>query len=369
MKQYSAPSAPSALSAPNIHARMRVIAATLIFLGVAGFAQAQLSYRLEKVVTIASSNTGWDYLSLDEKRGHMFIAHRKDGLHVYDVKSGKFIKTLRGSQDANTSALAPEFDLGLAGTTDGHVVVFRLSNLKTLSRFKSETDGFDGATFDPVSKRFIMVGETDVEKKTTPLLFFDGKSGKPLGSVTVESVKVDAPRADGAGNIFMPLRDQGSVVKVDAKAMQVVTTFALKDCMKPASLEVDSANQRIFVGCRGAGSSEPALAVLEAVSGRQIARLPIGRGVDEVMYDASRKMVVTANGEDANLTVIEQKSADQYRVAETVGTRPMARTGVLAEKTGKIYLVNAQYIYKHSDDKKAEPTFVPNTFSVLTYSR
>ena len=327
------------------------------------------SYRLEKVVTIPSGDSGWDYNSLDQKRGHMFIAHRKFGLHVYDVKTGKVIKTMENSTGTNTSALAAEFDTGIAGTTDGYVILFRMSTLKVLSRYKSTTEGFDGATFDPVTQRFAMVGEGNEETKHTPVLFFDAKSGKPVGSVELESLKVDAPRPDELGNIFLPLRDKATVVKIDAKAMQVAATYPLTDCMTPASLETDNVNKRIFVGCRGKGASTPALAVLDAESGAQLAKLPIGRGVDEVMYDKKAGLIVTANGEDGSMTVIKQNSPGEYRLSETIGTRPMARTGVLDEETGKIYLVNAQYVNKYVDGKAPETTFVPNTFSVLTFSR
>jgi len=327
------------------------------------------SYHLEKQVTIKSSDTGWDYNSLDQARGRMFIAHRKDGLHVYDIGQGRVIKTLEQSAGANTSALATEFDVGLAGTTDGHVVVFQISSLKTLSRFKSDTEGFDGATFDKVSRRFAMVGETDDVDKTTPVLFFDGTNGKPIGSVMIDSTKVDAPRSDGAGNIVMPLRDKAKVVKVDARAMKVVATFSLNDCLQPAALETDQSGQRIFVGCRGQGASPPGLAVLDATSGKQLTRLPIGRGVDEVMYDEKAHLIVTANGEDGSMTVIQETTADTYRITETVGTQPMARTGVMDTGTGKIYLVTAQYIIKYEEGLAPTTRFLPNTFSILTYTR
>lgn len=354
----------------NLRPSLLTFGAALTLLAAAQCrAEAAPPYRLEKVVTLASSDTGWDYNSYDQQRGRMFIAHRKDGLHVYDVKSAKVIKTLQRSENANTSALAPEFGLGMAGTTDGHVVLFSLSTLKTLSRYKSTTDGFDGATFDEVSKRFAMVGEADEEKKTTPVLFFDGKTGKPAGSVVVDSVKVDAPRPDGNGNIFLPLRDKAMVAKIDINSMKVVATMTLNDCMKPASLDLDNANKRVFVGCRGNGASMPVLVVLDAVSGQQIAKLPIGRGVDEVMYDARKKSIITANGEDGSMSVIQQRSADDYRLSETIGTRPMARTGVLDDKTGKIYLVNAQYVNQYAEGNESTTLFIPNTFSILTYSR
>jgi hypothetical protein len=358
----------------NRHVHERALGAML--LGGACFfgawpAQAADSYHLEKAVTIPGGDSGWDYNSLDQGHDHIFIAHRKEGLHVYDIKSGKVIRTLAQSAGANTSALAPEFDLGIAGTTDGHIVVFKLSTLKTVARYKSDTDGFDGATYDPVSKRFAAVGEADEEKKQTPVLFFDARTGKPAGSVVVDSAKVDAPRADGQGNIWMPLRDRAALVRVDVKAMQVAATVPLKDgCRKPSALELDNADRRIYVGCRGDGKAAPRLQVVDAASGKEIAAVPIGHGVDEVMYDARNRLVMTANGEDGNLSVIRKQSPDQFQPVETVSTRPLARTGVLDERSGKIYLVNARLMKTgHGGDDEDSKHFVPNTFSVLTYAK
>lgn len=357
----------------NLHARIRAIGAVLLagaWAFGAGPAWAADSYHLEKVVTIPGGDSGWDYNSLDTRHDRLFIAHRKEGLHVYDIKSGKVIRTLAQSAGANTSALAPEFDLGIAGTTDGHVVVFKLSTLQTVARYKSDTDGFDGATYDPVSKRFAAVGEADDEKKQTPVLFFDARTGKPVGSVVVDSAKVDAPRADGQGNIWMPLRDRTALVRVDVKDMRVAATVALESgCRKPAALDMDKLDHRIYVGCRGDDKSAPRLQVVDAVSGKETASVPIGRGVDEVMYDARSGLVMTANGEDGSLSVIRKQSADRFQPIETVGTRPMARTGVLDERSGKIYLVNAQYVKSGLGGGEDATHFLPNTFSVLTYAK
>lgn len=332
-------------------------------------AAEEATYRLEKVVTIKSSNTGWDYNALDARRGHLFIAHREDGLHVYDTRAGKMIKTLNQSKGTNTSALALEFDMGIAGTTEGDVILFHPSTLKTIRRAASGTGGFDGATYDPVSQRFAMVGEADEQAGTTPVLFYDARTGKEVGSVVLHSNKVDAPRPDGKGNIYLPLRDRAMVARIDTRALAQAGNLALGECLQPSSLDVDMVHQRLFVGCRGKGAATPQLVVLDAQAGRQIATLPIGRGVDEVMYDPKTATILTANGQDANMTVIAQAGPDQYRVVQTVGTRPMARTGVLDEATGKVFLVNAQYVESYNEAGEATTRFLPNTFSVLTYSR
>jgi hypothetical protein len=336
-----------------------------------GAAAAAPTFHLEKVVTIPGGDSGWDYPSLDARRNRMFIAHRNEGLHVYDIKSGKVIRTLAQSAGANTSALAPEFDLGIVGTRDGHVVVFRLSTLATLARYKSTTDSFDGAAYDPVSKRFAIVGEADEDKKQTPVLLFDARTGQPAGSVVIDSVKVDAPRADHQGNVWMPLRDRAALARVDVRAMRLAATVPLEaGCRKPAALELDRPDRRIYVGCRGDEQTAPRLLVVDADTVATVASVPIGRGVDEVMYDARHRQIMTANGEDGSLSVIGKLSADRYQPVETIGTRPLARTGVLDERTGKIYLVNAQYYKRAGDDGDEDSLhFVPNTFSVLTYTR
>ncbi|GAB3461138.1 hypothetical protein GCM10027321_21390 [Massilia terrae] len=351
-----------------IHHRLAGAALILCTSASASAADAP-GYHLEKVVTIKSSDTGWDYNALDAQRGHLFIAHRADGLHVYDTRAGKMIKTLKHSEDTNTAALALEFDLGIAGTTEGDVILFRPSSLKTIKRFKSSTGGFDGATYDPASRRFAMVGEADTDKGTTPVLFFDARTGQQVGEVVLHSIKVDAPRPDGQGNIYLPLRDRALVARIDARALKEAGELKLGTCLQPSSLDLDLANQRLFVGCRGKDKVAPQLAVLDARDGRAIASLPIGRGVDEVMYDAKSATILTANGQEATMSVIAQDSPEKYRLAQTIGTRPMARTGVLDEATGKVFLVNAQYVESYNDAGEASTRFLPNTFSVLTYAR
>jgi hypothetical protein len=337
--------------------------------GCAAAAAAPGDYHLVKAVTLPGGDTGWDYNALDPSSGRLFIAHRKAGLHVYDTRSGRFLKTLAQSENTNTSALAPEFDLGIAGTTDGEVVVFRLSSLQTLRRYKSSTEGFDGATFDAVSERFAAVGEADEEHQRTPVLFFEGRTGAALGSLLIDSAKVDAPRADGRGGAFMPLRDRNALVQIDLRRMAVLRQLPLTGCIRPAALEIDRETQRLFVGCRGGDGSAPMLAVLDAGSGAQLALVPIGRGVDEVMFDRSSGQIISANGDDGSLTVIGRNAAGSYEVQATVGTRPRARTGVLDEKSGRIFLVTAEYVDHYVDGKPVEPSYRPHSFTVLTYAK
>ncbi len=353
--------------------KLRLLSIALGAVALSGALRAQGSpetYHLEKAVTIPGSATGWDYHTLDQARGRIFIAHRGDGLQVYDIKAAAFVTTLTDSKGTNTAALAPEFDLGIAGTTDGDIIVFTPSTLKTVKRYKSTTDGFDGAVYEPLSKRFVLVGEADEKARRTPVLFFDARTGEPAGTLMLDSAKVDAPRADGRGHIFLPLRDRNAVATLDAALTPKVSAMLpLHGCVRPAALELDRATQRIFVGCRGDAKSAPELAVLDAGTGKQIATLPIGHGVDEVLFDAKAQAIISANGDEGSMTVIRRLPQERYRVTATIGTRPRARTGVIDADTGKIYLVTAEYIDTYPEGKEVETAYRPDTFTVLTYAR
>jgi hypothetical protein len=325
-------------------------------------------YKLERAAALPSTDTGWDYSSLDEKRGNMFIGHRKDGIQVFDVRRGVPVKTLKESTGANATSVAPEFDIGIAGTTDGDVVVFQLSTLQTLKRYKSTTEGFDGASYEPFSKRFMMIGTPAKGSQVTPVMFFDAKTGEPAGSIDVQSEKIDPARSDAAGHVFLPLRDKSAVARIDVRNMKVDATWPMRECLTPSSLAVDPANQRVFVACRGTDAVAPAMAVLDSNTGAQIAKLPIGRGTDDMFFDGPRKTIVVVNG-DSSMTVISQRSADDYALALSVSTRPTARSGAYDYASGRIHLSSAETVTRFDNAGKPKTTFLPNTFRVLTYGR
>ena len=51
-------------------------------------------WRVEKVTPIESKSSAWDYLTYDAAANRLFIGHRKEGLQIFDVASGKVVKVL-----------------------------------------------------------------------------------------------------------------------------------------------------------------------------------------------------------------------------------------------------------------------------------
>jgi hypothetical protein len=244
--------------------------------------------------------------------------------------------------------------------------VFTLSTLETIDRIKFGADG-DAAIYEPVSRQLVFtMGDSKA------IAFLDARTGGVLGKLPMQSAKLDGAVADGAGRIFIALRDRNSLARIDVRQRRMTAEWKVRGCEEPTGLALDRAHARLFIGCRGAN---PVLAVMDARTGRVVAVQPIGRGNDGVVYDSVMHQVITSNGVDADLVIYDQTDADSYRLAEATTTRPYARTMAFDPSTSRIYLVTAEGtvdVAKKVNSKVAP--FYPNryfddTFTLLTYSR
>ena len=323
-------------------------------------------YHLGSAVTLPGKAPGWDYLTYDAARSHLFIGRRHDGVTVFDVATHKVVATVAGTEGANKAILVPRLDRGFSVNADGTSTEFVLSSLKTIRHIRFGQDA-DAGSYEPVTGQlFFTMGDS------RKVAFVDARSGKLAATLPLDSGHIEASAPDGHGNIFVAERDRDAVLRIDAHTHAVTASWSTAPCHQPTGLDYDADDQRLFVGCRG---DRPVLAVLNAANGALVTALPIGRGNDGVAYDPSTHLVYTANGIDGNLVVIKQKDADRYQLDQAITTRPMARTLALDPARDRVYLVAAQGgVDPARKVDTAVAPFYPNfyfdqTFTVLTYQK
>jgi len=332
----------------------------------AGAAVAAPFYQLESVLTIKSPTLpNWDYLTYDTSHDYLYIARREDGVLIYDAKAKKIIGSIDNTKGGNATTLVPEFDRAFVTNLDGSLTVVQLSTLKSLERVRFGKDA-DNAFYDPVTKQ-LLVTMGDSKKAA----FLDAKTGKLLATLDFDSEKLEGTVADGAGNMYMALRDRNKVVRIDMKQRKVTAEWSPESCVLPNGTAFDRQNQRLFVSCRG---NEPILAVIDVATGKTIAKPTIGRGNDVVLFDAEAHRIYTSNGFDGTLVIIDQVDANTYKLSQAATTRPYARTMALDPKSKKVYLVTAEGTVDPAKKWKTEiSAFYPNTyfadtFTLLTYA-
>jgi hypothetical protein len=319
-------------------------------------------------VTLSGGEPDWDYLRLDQPTGRLFIARHDDGLTVFDINKQRKIGSVSGGVGANGPLTLPEFNRGYVAMTDGSALIFDLTSLTKIAQVKLDPQGgeMNGSIYDPATRHVLVA--TGRRPKTSSWYIFDAPTGRLLGRRDFDATKMDDAVPDGKGMVYAPVRDQNIILKLRSADLAEVGRFTLGACQQPSAVEYREDADRLLVACRG---DKPVFEALDPATGRIVATIPIGHGVDGMVIDQARHRIVTSNGIDAGLSVIGYSGPDQYRLLGSVGTEPMARTMQIDRETGRLFLVTADYTLPAggtNDEEKTQPYFHPGTFRVLTYT-
>ena len=140
--------------------------------------------------------------------------------------------------------------------------------------------------------------------------------------------------------------------------------YAIPDCESPHGIAIDPVTNRVFTSC-----SNSKLFVLDAGTGKIVASFDIGKGSDAVQFDAKHKLVYSSNGE-GTLSVIAEKSADDFAMLGNVPTQRGARTMAVDPDTGRVFVVTADI--DHIDPPKTaggrpHVTYKPGSLKLFFY--
>jgi DNA-binding beta-propeller fold protein YncE len=338
-----------------------------LFLVVTSTLAAAGAYHVIKRIPI-SGDSGWDYITADSEGRRLYVPHGTEVV-VLDLDSGEIVGRISGLKDVHGVAIAREFGHGFISATDpGSVTMF---DLKTRAVLNKERVGDDpnGIIYDPLTK---LVFSADRGSKR--LTAIDAKTGKIAGTVENLGGRTEHLAADGAGHVFLNMQDVGKLHKLDVRTFKIVETWDLTPtCAQPSSMDMDTAHNRIFIGCRGGGASQPPaptlLAVVDGATGKMVATQPIGPGVDALEFDAAKGLIyVSTGGGDGALSIFHEDSPDKYSLVQNVKTLPGARTMALDHKTGTVYLPVADMGPAPTptvENPRPRRRMVPGSFSVL----
>ena len=291
------------------------MARTLVLAGCIALASTALAFdgwRLESTTIIDSEPSAWDYLTLDASGGRLFIGHRKAGLQVYDIAGRKIVATIAqtASASSNGATLMPEFDLGISNNEDGSITPFSLSTLQVREPIKLAAE-LDTSHYDPVTRRILV--NVAPGKEGSELVVLQAPGLEKIGTVKVRTRKPEHAEADGSGFLYMATRDLDTVVKIDMKTLSVVAEWPAPGCGQTNSLALDTANRRIFLGCRGNAQTKPAFAVMNMETGTVIYTSEVGGGNDGIAYDAQTQRLyrISEHRPNAHVTIRKRSRGHQ----------------------------------------------------------
>ncbi len=336
--------------------KLLLISIFLIYGSVSINAQPEKSmYSIVKTIHLPG-NGGWDYLSIDESTGRLFISHGAV-VQVVDTKTGEFVGTIPNTPGVHGIAFAPDLNKGFISVgKDTSVTVFNLKTLEFVARIKVTGNNPDAIMFDPFSQKVFTFNGRGSNSTV-----IDAKTNKVVGTIPFEG-KPEFAVSDEKGKIYVNIEDKSIISVINVTTLKVEQSWSIAPGEEPSGLAFDKVTNRLFSVC-----SNKLIVIVDSQNGKIITTLPIGDGCDGVKFDPEFKRVYASNGE-GTLTIIQEEGANTFKVLENLQTQCGARTLAVDVKTHHVFLPTAEYLPAPEPTKEnphPRRANKPDTFVVL----
>lgn len=319
--------------------------------------RAEGPYHVETKWAIGGDG-GWDYLAVDPQSGLLYIT-RGNHVMVVDTTSGKAVADITGLKGTHGVAFDTNGKDGYISDGASNAVAVFDRKTNTIKQTIAAGTNPDGILFEPATHT---VWAFNGRSKNATVI--DANTKQVVATVPLPG-KPEFPVADGKGSIFVNIEDKNEILHLDAKTHSPLAEWPI-GCDSPSGHAIDVANNRLFAVCDGKKMS-----VVDASSGKVVATPEIGEGPDAAAFDPAGRNAFSSNGE-GTLTVVHQDSPNAYSVLQNVPTQRSARTMALDPKTGKIYLVAAEFGPRPAatpENPHPRPPIEPGSFVVIVVSK
>ena len=259
---------------------------------------------------------GWDILTIDSGATRLFLSHTAKVV-VVDLDKNTVVGEIGDTPGVHALVAVPELQRGFSSNgKESKSSVVDLKTLNTISKIDT------GANPDAI---------------------------------------VYEPRR---GEVYIFNHTGNSATVIDATKHEVIARWSLAPGEEPSGIALDARHHRLFAGCHN-----KMMVMLDTETGKVIATVPIGAGVDGCAFDDATQLAFASCGEGTT-TIAKEETPDKLTVVQTLKTERGARTMALDPKTHRIYLPSAQFQPPPSPPpgaSPARPTIVPNTLKLLVY--
>lgn len=281
---------------------------------------------LTQSIPLPGVHGAFNHSAADGPRHRVYVcASAQQTVEVVDTKTGQILKSIPGEKPSAVAYVA-DYDL-LCVSRGAHVCLYDAESFNLIDTLDLPASA-DELRYDRRTRRLLVglmtaphegIGFIDLNRRE---LVKEIACSHPQGFVpdpTDDRVFVCSP--------------QENAISVLARGHPSVLTWALASAKSCFAVDLDAANQRLFVGCR----SPAKLLVLNSATGAEIAVLPIGKDTDDLGYDPIHRQIDVFCG-SGEISVIRQVDADHYQPLDAVVTSPGARNGGVIPERGQCYV-------------------------------
>jgi YVTN family beta-propeller protein len=235
---------------------------------------------------------------------------------------------------------------------EDRAAVVDLKTLQILSKLPTGGNP-DVAIYEPGQKEFY-----SFNGRGQSATVIDAKSAQVVATIPLGGKPEFAQADAAAGLVFVNLEDKNEVAVIDVKTRAVIHRWPIAPGEAASGLALDAAHHRLFLGC-----DNHLLAMLDSTSGKVLATVPLGEGVDGCAFDPATQLVFGSCGDGA--TTIAREDGDTLTPVQLLKTEKGARTMAIDPATHKIYLPSAKFEAPAPGQKRGK--MIPGTFKIMVF--
>ncbi len=283
----------------------------------------------------ASVKGRFDHLGVDIAGNRLFVvAEEAQQVLVFDLGAGEFIRAIKIE---HPHAVLYREDLSRIYITEEEKGVLNIYDGKTYDPLKTvplKVDA-DSIGYDPATHYlYIDNGGDNAHEKFTMLSVVDTTAATKLADIKIDGDTLEAMALEKSGDrLYLNNPAKNEVEVIDRKTNKVATTWPVKMGKGNATMALDESVHRLFVGCRSG-----AIVVFDSQAGKELQALPVGKGVDDLMFDPATKRIYATSGGAGAVDVYKENDPDHYESLGHIPSGPGAKTGLLVPQLARLFV-------------------------------
>jgi YVTN family beta-propeller protein len=318
---------------------------------------AQEDYKFLNEIPIGGEG-GWDIVTIDSAAPRLYLSHATK-IIVVDLAQNAIAGEIADTPGVHGFVAVPELQRGFS--SNGKEAKSSVVDLKALSTISKADTGEnpDALIYEPRRGEVYIFNHTG--KSATVI---NAKTATVVATIPLEGSPEFAVADSATERVYCNLEDKSEVAVIDTAKHEVTARWPLSPGEEPTGIACDAAHHRLFVTCHN-----KMMEMLDSTTGKVLATVPIGAGVDGCAFDDATQLAFASCGE-GTATIAKEETPEKLTVVQTLQTERGARTIALDPKTHRIYLPTAQFEPAPSPSpgaSPARPKIIPNTLKLLVY--
>ena len=288
----------------------------------------EAALQLRQTIPLPGVEGRIDHLAIDTAGERLFVcALGNNTVEVIDLRKAQRIRSITGLGAPQGIVCIPELDrLFVANDKGGIFKIYDAKSFQTLGELNFKDDA-DNVRYDDFTKKiYVGFGSGGIAVVNPP-------DGKQIGSIKLTAHPEAFELEKNGKRIFVNVPNSRHVAVIDRDKGEVIATWKTDGASANFPMALDETNHRLFIGCR----SPSKLVVLNTVWGDLVASIGISSDTDDIFYDGKRHRIYAICGA-GKIDIIEQTSADAYKVSAKIDTANGARTGLFVPERDTIFV-------------------------------